>query len=441
MERKKQEMILELQQKLSEYEQMIDTAPVGLVVTKADENFTILYLNAGIYELMEYTPQEHEEKFKGIGLDSLHPDDAQAAGQAARQQIEKTGAFHVRARLSHKTKGYIWVHFSGRLSMGADGEAKIYIVIVDISDYIFLLENLQNEQELMKTAFELTDDTLFDYDIQKRSIRYSLNFAERFGICDYHENFPESLLLGSAMIMDEDAPAFRRMVEEANQGRYDEDSAELRFRAPDGTIGYFSNRYRILFDQSGTPVRVVGKLTDITKYKEEVSELLRKTEKDPLTGLYNKVATETLIKETLKMRRFNDDRHALMIIDADNFKEINDKLGHMQGDIVLKDFSEKLAVLFRADDVLGRIGGDEFFVFVKNYSSVRVLKKKAKDICKLFHKTYRINEISVEASVSIGIALCPHDALTFEALYECADKALYATKAKGKDNFCFYDSI
>lgn len=185
----------------------------------------------------------------------------------------------------------------------------------------------------------------------------------------------------------------------------------------------------------------MGKLTDITQHKEEVTELLRKTEKDPLTGLYNKTTTEALIREVLKMRRFNDDMHALIILDADNFKQINDTLGHMHGDVVLKGLAEKLTSLFRSDDIVGRIGGDEFFVFVKNYSSSRVLERKAREICRLFHETHRLGEISVEASVSIGIALCPQDATSFEELYACADKALYATKARGKDSFCFFDSI
>ncbi len=439
--RMEQRTELNLKQKLSEYERMIDSMPVGIAVTKADEVLSLLYLSAGTYELMEYTPEEHHRRFKGCGIHSLHPDDARTAGPLVIKQIEETGAFSVKARLAHKKKDYIWVHLSGRLRTDENEGATIYIVIVDISDYIELLESLQNERELMKTALELTDDALFDYDIPKRAMRYSLNFAERFGISSYHENFPDSFISCSNMILEEDAEAFRRMVEKANMGRYDEKSAELRFREPDGTIGFFSNRYRIIFDRSGVPVRVMGKLTDITQHKEQVSELLRKTEKDPLTGLYNKTTTEALIREVLKMRRFNDDVHALMILDADNFKQINDTLGHMQGDVVLKSLAEKFSSLFRSDDIVGRIGGDEFFVFVKNYSSASVLVRKAHEICKLFHETHRVGETSVETSVSIGIALCPQDATTFEELYTCADKALYATKARGKDNFCFFDSI
>lgn len=237
--RMEQRTELKLKQKLSEYERMIDTMPVGIAVTKADEVLSLVYLSAGTYELMEYTPEEHHQKFKGIGLHSLHPDDARTTGPLVIKQLEETGTFSVKARLAHKKKDYIWVHLSGRLRTDENEEATIYIVIVDISDYIELLESLQNERELMKTALELTDDALFDYDIPKRAMRYSLNFAERFGIGAYHENFPDSFISGSNMILEEDAEAFRRMVEKANKGRYDEKSAELRFREPDGTIGFF----------------------------------------------------------------------------------------------------------------------------------------------------------------------------------------------------------
>lgn len=430
----------EFQQKSEECELLIETAPVGFVVTKADEAFTLLYQSPGTYELMGYTPEEHYALFGLGGLSTLHPDDAQSAARSAREQMEEKGSFRVKARLSHKEKEYIWVDFSGKLRL-VENCARIYIVIVDITDHIALLEMLQNEQELMKTAFELTDDALFDYDIQKRSIRYSNNFARRFGICDYYENFPETMIAQTNAILPEDAEGFRKMVEDANRGVYSENSEELRFREPNGTIVYFLHRYRILFDQVGEPVRVIGKMTDITRYKEEVDMLMQKSEKDPLTGLYNKGTTESLIKEILKMRRFHDTHHALMIIDADNFKEINDKLGHLQGDIVLKNLAERLQALFRSDDVVGRIGGDEFFVFAKNYKSTNILEKKAGEICRLFHETYQINGIAVEASVSVGIALCPQDATDFETLYQCADKALYAIKARGKDNYCFYESI
>ncbi len=174
-------------------------------------------------------------------------------------------------------------------------------------------------------------------------------------------------------------------------------------------------------------VRSYIQLYDFIKSAEDLSK------KDGLSGLYNKKTTEELIIKNLT----KVDNGALMVIDVDNFKSINDTFGHLYGDMVIKQLASVLRSIFQKSDILGRVGGDEFFVFLRNYNDKGVLDARANDICREFRKTYEHNGQSVSISSSIGIATTD-DSLDFEELYKKADVALYETKANGKNGFTFF---
>ncbi len=177
---------------------------------------------------------------------------------------------------------------------------------------------------------------------------------------------------------------------------------------------------------------------DIHAKKMSQLELKQKAERDPLTGLCNKATTETLIKEEIANLP-KGEKHALFIIDVDNFKDINDKLGHLSGDIVLTSLADKLKMLFRTNDIIGRVGGDEFFVFIKGITNMEIVISKANDVNKAFRNTFKENNTSCSISASIGIAICPDSGSDFETLYRNADTAMYITKDSGKDSFTIYN--
>lgn len=180
-------------------------------------------------------------------------------------------------------------------------------------------------------------------------------------------------------------------------------------------------------------------IRDIDKEKKYQLSLQYKAERDPLTELYNKEFTQKLINEQLNVNNKNLSA-ALLMIDIDNFKDVNDNFGHVFGDAVLCDLSDKLQNIFRGNDILGRIGGDEFIAFINGKNIQTVIREKAEEICKAFHSVYR-KDTGEEyiISSSIGIAMCPENGMTFEDLYNNADIALYDSKDKGKNTYSFYD--
>lgn len=183
-------------------------------------------------------------------------------------------------------------------------------------------------------------------------------------------------------------------------------------------------------------------LADITqstlKREKAHSEfLLDKSNHDQLTGLYNKTATEELISECIGEYGMADG-HVLYIMDIDNFKSINDSLGHSLGDRALAELAKHLSAAARESDVVGRIGGDEFMVFLKSIKNTETVSIKAEELRNAFHTAGAAIPELAKMSGSIGCSRYPDDGSTFEELYKKADKALYETKASGKDGWTIY---
>ena len=171
--------------------------------------------------------------------------------------------------------------------------------------------------------------------------------------------------------------------------------------------------------------------------KERGKVLEDKADTDLLTELYNKAATERKIKEYIES---NPDSRAMMfILDIDNFKKINDTMGHAFGDTLLKTLGKEIRTEFRMTDIIGRTGGDEFMVFLKDVTDDLIVEREANRITKFFHDFKAGGDyVKYSASASIGAAIFPDDAKTFKDLYMAADQALYKAKKRGKNQLVFY---
>ncbi|MEG1594232.1 MAG: diguanylate cyclase, partial [Oscillibacter sp.] len=157
---------------------------------------------------------------------------------------------------------------------------------------------------------------------------------------------------------------------------------------------------------------------------------------DPMTGLYNKVAMATLTNKVLN--ELPGRHHALFVLDIDNFKGINDTLGHAFGDVVLIEISAKLKAAFRGADIAGRMGGDEFAILMKDVIDTSHVLKKAAELSGILRQTYAGKNADYKISCSMGIIMVDAGGEPFESLYRKADAALYRAKQRGKDQFVLY---
>ncbi len=173
---------------------------------------------------------------------------------------------------------------------------------------------------------------------------------------------------------------------------------------------------------------------DIDERKKAELMTLQRSESDPLTGVLNRAAFAARV-ETILRESTADEEHILMMLDVDDFKRVNDVLGHKAGDQALIEITKLLRASSRRSDLVGRLGGDEFMLFLTSMPSGHVTAEKAKRICTLASQTV---DGDISLSVSIGIAVYPSNGETFETLYRKADLALYHIKESGKSSYAFY---
>ena len=172
------------------------------------------------------------------------------------------------------------------------------------------------------------------------------------------------------------------------------------------------------------------------KASEHSKVLEDKADTDLLTDLNNKMATERKIREY--MEKYPDKQGVLFVLDVDNFKKINDTMGHAFGDEVLRNLAVRLQSMFRATDIVGRTGGDEFMVFLKDIRDITMIEREGKKIEQFFHQ-FEVGEyVKYSVTASVGAAVFPGDGKSFEELYKAADNALYVSKRHGKNQLSFY---
>ena len=196
---------------------------------------------------------------------------------------------------------------------------------------------------------------------------------------------------------------------------------------------------KTIYDYKGNPVCIIGKMNDIEEERRERDKLKNQAERDGLTHAYNAKTSLRLIEERLQGLE-EGNRGALLLIDIDKFKNINDTYGHMAGDQVLCEVAAVLRECFREEDIVGRPGGDEFVVFVKNIQDIKLFNRLISRLLQQLDLYYQSKKDQINIQASIGIALAPIDGRDMNTLYLKADKALYQAKEGGKNRYKYYNN-
>ncbi len=203
----------------------------------------------------------------------------------------------------------------------------------------------------------------------------------------------------------------------------------------DGQIQWYRSEITLSEADDGDII-AIATISCIQSEKELELDLRFRAEKDSLTGACNKIMTSSQVDSYL----YNGGLGVLYMFDLDNFKGVNDTFGHSFGDEVLKEMCMNAIHIFREQDIIGRVGGDEFVVFMKDTISMDVIKNKAETMCKMLAKDYTApNKQVVSVTPSIGIAIASMHGSTYQELFNAADIAMYHSKHSGKNTFTLYD--
>jgi len=184
--------------------------------------------------------------------------------------------------------------------------------------------------------------------------------------------------------------------------------------------------------------QVIAFIRDVTAWRDMEAELRHLATHDVLTGLPNRALFSSRLEQEVAQARRHQKRLALMLLDLDNFKQVNDSLGHQQGDQMLILTAERLKACMRQTDLVARLGGDEFAVILTDVKTVEDLSAIAEKILKALAPAYRLGEQEVSGGGSLGISLFPDDGETVEELMANADAAMYHAKSEGRNCFRFY---
>ncbi|WP_042349422.1 sensor domain-containing diguanylate cyclase [Bacillus massiliigorillae] len=213
---------------------------------------------------------------------------------------------------------------------------------------------------------------------------------------------------------------------------------DLLFGSREDGYQWMRVKARIFYWNSDKSVRMISFRKNIDAEKKREMQLIEESYKDSLTGLYNKRTTEDLINKLLENQEEKKGYYAFLLLDIDNFKNINDSFGHAYGDQVIQEFADELRIKFQEKDIVGRIGGDEFAVMMCEYSSRDNIISKIERLCtKLSEKQYG-NKQNFSVTASIGVALFPQHGCSYSELYEKSDQALYFSKSHGKNAYTIF---
>lgn len=435
--RELQEASTALQKETLERDALINAIPGGVAKVAVDDEFRILLASEGFYKLTGYTRNEyHAAPIEGKGIRLILEEDIPELTQSINQQMKEGSPISVQYRIRKKDGGIAWIDVHGSAVEIEDGIAIVQAVFIDQTLSKKTENMLLMNEERYRIIVEQAQDIIFEWDMMNSTMYHSPAFEKKFKYDLPIHNFWETICT-TDIVHEEDKKPFLDFKELLRSGQ---SHAELEIRIKMNTGEYIWCRIKanVIFDQNQHPIRTIATISDVDDYKKENALLENMAQKDLLTGIYNKLTTEKIIQDYLSADG-KDKCHALFIIDIDNFKTVNDTFGHTVGDTVLQMISSCLKTHFRTEDIIGRAGGDEFVVFLKNVPSDALIYEKAELLRDALQNFSLSAKEAFPISISIGISLYPQNGCKYAELFTTADKALYRSKRDGKNRYTFYN--
>lgn len=300
-------------------------------------------------------------------------------------------------------------------------------------------EKLRKSEERFHLLTRATNDAVWDFNVSKNEYWLSEEFENVFG---YKLNESQTIQLESwwLNVHPEERERVMSSFNETMRGNAQCWSEEYSFRRADGGYVFVLDRGYIIRNASGQAVRAIGTMMDITQRKQAEEIIRYQAVYDQLTGLPNRILFNQRLLASLRQAKKNQKMLAVMFLDLDRFKKINDTLGHAAGDRLLEGFAGRISDTLRSTDTVARWGGDEFTVLLPDINSLEDAVKTAQRILDNLKPAFKVEEQPLHVSSSIGVAVYPQDGEDAETLVKNADAALYRAKERGRNNYQLYTS-
>ena len=297
-------------------------------------------------------------------------------------------------------------------------------------------EELEKIEERYRMVFEITNDGLWDFDLIEDHLILAPDWAYRLGIPGPRiENF--SLHWTELVHLKDQTILLEQLLDNFNiQG--ESWSRDVEFLDRNKKPFWVHVNAKLVRDFEQRLVRIVGSFSDISVHKEYEEKIYKLAYYDYLTNIPNRVLLKEKLENVLKEIKIRETQAALFYIDLDNFKHINDTLGHGYGDLLLKEISDVFKDMMKPDCTAFRVGGDEFIVLCEHIRDDHQIREMAEGLLEQLRREWRINEIETYVSVSVGITVIPEDGIDYHEILKNADAAMYVAKEEGKGRYKFF---
>jgi diguanylate cyclase (GGDEF)-like protein/PAS domain S-box-containing protein len=412
------------------YKSLAISSLVGIYILR-DGKFR--FVNPKFQEYVGYSAGEL------IGMNSMeivHPEDREAVRENAVKMLKIQQPVPYEFRTITKTGQIKWT-MEIVIPIIFDGKREILGNYVDINDRKVAEEALKASEERYRSILENIEDGYYEIDLKGRLTFFNESCRKIFGY-----THKELKGMKHRQFMDKDtAGKLIKLGRQVYRTGLPEKCSDFEIVSKAGVKRQIEISLSLMKDLSGKPMGFRGMARDIDDRKKAEATILRMAYHDTLTDLPNRLLFNDRLNVVMSAAKRNSKKFAVMMLDLDRFKLINDSLGHDIGDLLLQSVGNRLRGHLRKSDTLARMGGDEFMLLLPEINQNKDAEIVARKIVKSFQDPFILKNYELKVTSSIGIAVYPDDGGDFDALKKNADIAMYKVKEKGRDNFKSYDSM
>ena len=369
----------------------------------------------------------------------VYPAHREMLAQTIKKLVDNPGTRETCSyQILNKAGDYVWTETTGHIVRRGDGELEVHSVTRDISERYKAQEALLLAEEKYRSIFENAVEGIFQTTPGGHYLDANPSLARIYGfesVAELRATFSD---IAGQLYADSNRRAeFVQLMDKTGEVS----NFESQIRRKDGEMIWISENARAVRDDSGAILYYEGTVEDITATRENKERLLHDALHDRLTGLSNRALfMDRLEQKFAHLERRPDSLFAVLFLDFDRFKNINDSLGHLAGDQLLKKISGRLQECLRPGDTVSRFGGDEFAILLENVTELSDATIVAERVQRAMSSPFQLGSQQVFSSASIGIALGHSDYERAEDLLRDADMAMYRAKARGKARHEVFDA-
>jgi diguanylate cyclase (GGDEF)-like protein/PAS domain S-box-containing protein len=406
------------------------------IVIETDKSNRMVFVNQSFFEVIGYNEADLQ---KGLYLNEiLTPADfLKAKNQFS--ELARGGKAESSEFAAIKEDGTIFPVLVSSVAIFDDGGgfSGVRSIAVYITSRKKEEEKLRELEERWEFALEGSGDGVWDWNFETYEVYYSKTLKEILGFDDaeFNNKFSEF----KERINPDDVQNVMDNINRHLRAETPFYTAEYRIRKKDRTYMWALDRGKVIrWDAEGKPLRMIGTFTDISMRKRLEEEIKKMAFRDPLTNLPNRLLFNDRFEQTISTSLRHKKMFAVIIIDIDKFKKINDTHGHDIGDKLITHVGLKISEMLRKSDTIARFGGDEFLLLLPEIGNKTDVEIIAKKIIDSFRAKILLGDRKLSITLSMGISLYPQDGQDISILLKNADLALYDVKESGRNNYKFY---